>query len=457
MSAAQSAPLLIVEDDLALQKQIKWSLDRFDSVTASDRESALVQFRRHQPAVVTMDLGLPPDPDSVSEGFRLLEQLLEIDPHVKVIVLTGQNDQANALRAIALGAYDFFAKPFEPELLALTIDRAYRLFELQAENRRLQASHQPNALSGLITRDPLMLRTCRIIEKVASSDATVLLLGESGTGKEVLAQGLHQASKRTGKFVAINCAAIPEALLESELFGYEKGAFTGASKTTIGKIETANGGTLMLDEIGDLPHPLQAKLLRFLQERKVERVGGRQEITVDVRVVCATHQNLQELIGEQRFREDLYYRLAEIVVDIPPLRQRQGDPVLLAHNFLRRFSLDQRRGNLSFTEDAIAAIEAHRWTGNVRELLNVIRRAVIMGESNRLSAADLGLSATVGSKAEADSLGSDIDLRRVREAAERQAILLALARTDGNVAKASEMLGISRPTLYDLMSRLAIR
>ncbi len=457
MSAAQSAPLLIVEDDLALQKQIKWSLDRFDSVTASDRESALVQFRRHQPAVVTMDLGLPPDPDSVSEGFRLLEQLLEIDPHVKVIVLTGQNDQANALRAIALGAYDFFAKPFEPELLALTIDRAYRLFELQAENRRLQASHQPNALSGLITRDPLMLRTCRIIEKVASSDATVLLLGESGTGKEVLAQGLHQASKRTGKFVAINCAAIPEALLESELFGYEKGAFTGASKTTIGKIETANGGTLMLDEIGDLPHPLQAKLLRFLQERKVERVGGRQEITVDVRVVCATHQNLQELIGEQRFREDLYYRLAEIVVDIPPLRQRQGDPVLLAHNFLRRFSLDQRRGNLSFTEDAIAAIEAHRWTGNVRELLNVIRRAVIMGESNRLSASDLGLSATVGSKAEADSLGSDIDLRRVREAAERQAILLALARTDGNVAKASEMLGISRPTLYDLMSRLAIR
>ena len=457
MSAAQSAPLLIVEDDLALQKQIKWSLDRFDSVTASDRESALVQFRRHQPAVVTMDLGLPPDPDSVSEGFRLLEQLLQIDPYVKVIVLTGQNDQANALRAIALGAYDFFAKPFEPELLALTIDRAYRLFELQAENRRLQASHQPDALSGLITRDPEMLRTCRIIERVASSDATVLLLGESGTGKEVLAQGLHQASKRTGKFVAINCAAIPEALLESELFGYEKGAFTGASKTTVGKIETANGGTLMLDEIGDLPHPLQAKLLRFLQERKVERVGGRQEIAVDVRVVCATHQNLQELIGEQRFREDLYYRLAEIVVDIPPLRRRQGDPVLLANNFLRRFSLDQRRGNLTFTEDAIAAIEAHRWTGNVRELLNVIRRAVIMGESNRLSAADLGLSSTTGSKAESGSLGPDIDLRRVREAAERQAILLALARTDGNVAKASEMLGISRPTLYDLMNRLAIR
>lgn len=458
MSAHQIAPLLIVEDDLALQKQIKWSLDRFDSVTASDRESALVQFRRHQPAVVTMDLGLPPDPDSVSEGFRLLEQMLDIDPNVKVIVLTGQNDQANALRAISLGAYDFFAKPFEPELLGLTIDRAFRLFELQSENRRLQQVRQPDALSGLITRDPEMLRTCRVIERVASSDATVLLLGESGTGKEVLAQGLHQASKRSGKFVAINCAAIPEALLESELFGHERGAFTGATKTTIGKIETANGGTLMLDEIGDLPHPLQAKLLRFLQERKIERIGGRQEIAVDVRVVCATHQNLQGLIGEQLFREDLYYRLAEIVINIPALRQRQGDAVLLAQSFLRRFAQDQRRGNLAFTDDAIAAIEAHRWPGNVRELLNVVRRAVIMADGGRVTAADLGLT----SPADAADPGrttsfADVDLRRVREEAERQAILSALGRTDGNIAKAAEMLGVSRPTLYDLMSRLSIR
>ena len=457
MSGAQTSPLLIVEDDLALQKQIKWSLDRFDCVTASDRESALVQFRRHQPAVVTMDLGLPPDPDSVSEGFRLLEQLLELDPGVKVIVLTGQNDQANALRAIALGAYDFFAKPFEPELLGLTIDRAFRLFELQSENRRLQALHQPDALSGLITRDPEMLRTGRMIEKVARSDATVLLLGESGTGKEVLANGLHQASKRTGKFVAINCAAIPEALLESELFGHEKGAFTGATKTTIGKIETANGGTLMLDEIGDLPHPLQAKLLRFLQERKIERIGGRQEIAVDVRVVCATHQDLQGLIAEQRFREDLYYRVAEIVVKIPPLRQRQGDAVLLAQSFLRRFGQEQRRGSLVFTDDAIAAIEAHRWPGNVREMLNVVRRAVIMAESGRVSRADLGLAAAKDVSSNSNAGVLDVDLRRARETAERQAILAALARTDGSIVKAAEMLGVSRPTLYDLMNRLAIK
>jgi two-component system NtrC family response regulator len=450
-----SSPLLIVEDDLALQKQIKWSLDRFDCVTASDRESALVAFRRHQPAVVTMDLGLPPDPDATSEGFKLLEQLLNADPNVKVIVLTGQNDQANALRAVAMGAYDFFAKPFEPELLGLTIDRAFRLAELQAENRRLQSVHQPDALSGLITRDPEMLRTCRLIEKVAFSDATVLLLGESGTGKEVLAQGLHQASKRSGKFVAINCAAIPEALLESELFGYERGAFTGATKTTVGKIETANGGTLMLDEIGDLPHPLQAKLLRFLQERKFERIGGRQEISVDVRVVCATHQNLQELIASQRFREDLYYRVAEIVVNIPPLRARQSDAVLLAQAFLRRFAQDQRRTSLTYTDDAIAAISVYRWPGNVRELLNVVRRAVIMAESGRVTSADLGLPEVRAGDEIVSTV--NLDLRRVREAAEREAILSALAWTDGNVARASEMLGVSRPTLYDLMNRLSIR
>jgi two-component system NtrC family response regulator len=458
MSNVPVPPLLIVEDDLALQKQIKWSLDRFESVTASDRESALVQFRRHQPSVVTMDLGLPPDPDSVSEGFKLLEQMLDIDPHVKVIVLTGQNDQANALRAVALGAFDFLAKPFEPELLTVIIDRAFRFAELQSENRRLHALHQPDALSNLLTRDPEMLRIGRMIEKVASSDATVLLLGESGTGKEVLAQGLHQASKRGGKFVAINCAAIPEALLESELFGYEKGAFTGAAKTTVGKIETAHGGTLMLDEIGDLPHPLQAKLLRFLQERKIERIGGRQEIAVDVRVVCATHQDLRALISEQRFREDLYYRLAEIVVNIPPLRARSGDAVLLAQAFLRRFAQDQRRGALSFSDDALAAIEQHPWPGNVRELLNAIKRAAIMSDGGRVSALDLALPIRPATSGEsAGSPGATLDLRQVREAAERQAVLAALARADGSIVKAAEMLGVSRPTLYDLMHRLAIR
>ena len=448
-------PLLIVEDDLALQKQIKWSLDRFESVTASDRESALLQVRRHQPAVVTMDLGLPPDPDSVSEGFKLLEQMLAIDPAIKVIVLTGQNDQANALRAVALGAYDFLAKPFEPDVLTLTVERAYRLSELQAENRRLQSLHQPDALSGLITRDAEMMRIARVVERVASSDATVLLLGESGTGKEVLAQGLHAASKRAGRFVAINCAAIPENLLESELFGYEKGAFTGAAKTTPGKIETANNGTLMLDEIGDLPHSLQAKLLRFLQQRTIERLGGRNELPVDVRVVCATHQDLKTLITEGRFREDLYYRLAEIVVNIPPLRARAGDAVLLSHAFLRRFSQDQRRSGLSFSDDALRAIELHPWPGNVRELLNAIKRASIMAESDRLSCEDLGLPPP---EQEENAGGrSDLDLRSVRETAERQAIIGALARSNGNIVKASEILGVSRPTLYDLMRRLAIK
>ena len=456
-SVSTATPVLIVEDDLALQKQIKWSLDRFESVTASDRESALVQFRRHQPAVVTMDLGLPPDPDSVSEGFALLEQMLAIDPAVKVIVLTGQNDQSHALRAVALGAYDFLAKPFDPDVLTLTIERAFRLAELQAENRRLLALHQPDAMSGLITRDAEMLRICRTIERVSSSDATVLLLGESGTGKEVLAQGLHAASKRAGRFVAINCAAIPENLLESELFGYEKGAFTGAGKTTPGKIESAHNGTLMLDEIGDLPHSLQAKLLRFLQQRTIERIGGRNEIAVDVRVVCATHQDLKHLIGEGRFREDLFYRLAEIVINIPPLRARAGDAVMLAQAMLRRFSQEQRRSGLSFADDALRAIEKNAWPGNVRELLNAVKRASIMAETERLSCADLGLSAPDEEEGASAGGVSDLDLRTAREAAERQAIMTALGRSNGNIVRASEMLGVSRPTLYDLMRRLAIK
>ena len=364
MTSDTARTLLIVEDDLALQKQIKWSMDRFDSVTAQDRESALVQMRRQSPAVVTMDLGLPPDADGVSEGFKLLEQILATDPDTKVIVLTGQNDQANALRAVAMGAYDFFAKPFEPDLLSLTVERALRLFELQKENRRLRELHRPDALEGLITGDPQMLRVCRMVEKVAGSTATVMLLGESGTGKEVLAQGLHQASpRRSEKFVAINCAAIPENLLESELFGYERGAFTGAVKTTPGRIETAHKGTLMLDEIGDLPMSLQAKLLRFLQERSIERVGGRQEIAVDVRIVCATHQDLMAATKEGRFREDLYYRLAEIVIDIPPLRERVGDAALLAHAFARRFAQEQNRGSLSLSDSCGAGDRGTRVAG----------------------------------------------------------------------------------------------
>lgn len=453
MSADKGPQLLIVEDDLALQKQIKWSLDQFASATADDRESALTQLRRHAPAVVTMDLGLPPDADGTEEGFKLLEQIVGAAPDTKVIVLTGQNGQANALRAIAMGAYDFLAKPFEPEMLNLTVERAFRLHELQTENARLQSMRQPDTLSGLITRDPDVLRVCRTIEKVANTGATVMLLGESGTGKEVLARGLHQSSnRRAERFVAINCAAIPENLLESELFGYEKGSFTGAAKTTLGKIETANGGTLMLDEIGDLPMPLQAKLLRFLQERVIERVGGRQEIPVDVRIVCATHQDLKQLTTEGRFREDLYYRLAEIVVIIPPLRARVGDAALLAHAFTKRFAQEQNRRHLSLSEDALRAIEAHKWPGNIRELENCIKRATIMADGSQVTADDLGLAVPAGEQDDAS-----LDLRTVRDEAEKKAVIAALARSNGNVLRAAELLGVSRPTLYDLMHRLGLK
>ena len=453
MTSEKQRLMLIVEDDLALQKQIKWSLDRFDSVTAHDRESALLQLRKVSPAVVTMDLGLPPDADSVSEGFGLLEQIMGVDPSIKVIVLTGQNDQANALKAIGMGAYDFLAKPFEPEMLNLTVERAFRLFELQTENRRLREMQQPDAFHGLITRDPTMMRLCRTIEKVANTNATVMLLGESGTGKEVLARGLHQASSRKNeKFVAINCAAIPENLLESELFGYEKGAFTGAVKQTLGKIEMAQGGTLMLDEIGDLPYSLQAKLLRFLQERVIERIGGRQEIPVDVRVVCATHQDLIQMSKEGRFREDLYYRFAEIVINIPALRERVGDPALLSYAFLKRFSQEQNRSALSLSEDAVRAIEAHSWPGNIRELENCIKRAAIMADGDQVTADDMGLTAQVE-----DPTDKSLDLRAVRDEAEKRAILAAMGRVNGNMVKAAELLGVSRPTLYDLMHRLGLK
>ncbi len=445
-------PLLIVEDDPALQKQIRWAFDQYETLPALDRESALVQLRRHAPPVVTMDLGLPPDADGVTEGFKLLEEMIAAAPDTKVIVLTGQNDRANALRAIGLGAYDFFAKPFEPELLALTIERAFRLHDLQQENRRLQLARQPDAFGTLITSDPGVLRLCRTVEKVAATSATLLILGESGTGKEVVARALHDLSpRRNERFVAINCAAIPENLLESELFGYEKGAFTGAVKQTLGKIETAHRGTLMLDEIGDLPLPLQSKLLRFLQERVIERIGGRDEIPVDVRIVCATHQDLKALIREGRFREDLYYRLAEIVVTIPPLRARPGDAALIAHAFVQRFAAEQKRGAISLRPDTVAAIEAHPWPGNVRELENCIKRAVIMADGNQITPEDVELAPPPD-----DDLAA-FELRRVRDDADRKAIVTVLGRVNGNVVRAAEVLGVSRPTLYDLMHRLGLK
>ena len=444
-------PLLIVEDDPALQKQMQWAFDGGETIVANDRPSAIAQLRRYEPAVVTMDLGLPPHPDDPTEGLLLLEEIHALAPASKVIVLTGQNDRSNALKAIGLGAYDFCTKPFELEILSWTIDRAFRVYELQEENRRLLASQHSPAMSGILTRDPEMQRICRTVEKVAPSSATVLILGESGTGKELLARALHDLSPRQQRrFVAINCAAIPETLLESELFGYEKGAFTGAAKQTLGKIETADGGTLFLDEIGDLPVSLQAKLLRFLQERVIERLGGRQEVPVDVRIVCATHQNLHELIKVGKFREDLYYRLAEIVVTIPPLRARKGDAALLAHSFAARFAAEQRRVGVTLGPDAIDAIEAYAWPGNVRELENVIKRAVIMAEGSAITARDIEVVPGEGGAAA-------LNLRQVREEAERNAVLSALGRVNGNLSKAAEMLGVSRPTLYDLLHRFGLK
>ena len=443
--------LLVVEDDPGIQKQMRWSFDQYEVIVAEDRASAMAQLRRHEPAVVTMDLGLPPDPDSTSEGFALLAEMLSAAPDTKIIMITGQNDRTNAVKAIGLGAYDFYTKPFEPDLLALVIERAFRVAGLQRENRLLQSVNLHLPLAGLLTRDPGMLRICRNIERLAPSDVTVLLLGESGTGKELLARGLHDLSNRRDKrFVALNCAAIPENLLESELFGYERGAFTGAAKQTRGKIEYADGGTLFLDEIGDLPGALQAKLLRFLQERVVERVGGREEIPVDVRIVCATHQNLKESMKTGRFREDLFYRLSEIVIDIPPLRQRPGDAVLLARAFAQRFGQVQNKKPALLSDRALAAIDTYAWPGNVREIENCMKRAVIMADGEFIDADDLGL----------DLEGAEpkiFNLRQVRDDAERGAVMQVLGKVEGNIARAAEMLGVSRPTLYDLMKRFGIR
>jgi len=443
--------LLVIEDDPGLQKQLRWSFDAYEVLVASDRESALALLRRHEPAVVTMDLGLPPDPDGASEGLATLVQILELASDTKVIVLTGNQDHGNALKAVASGAYDFHQKPFDPDMLHLVVERAYYLHALQQENRRLLQTQTHSLITGVITRDPVVLKVCRNVEKVAPSDATVILLGESGTGKEILARALHQSSARREKrFMAINCAAIPEALLESELFGYEKGAYTGAVKQTPGKIELAHEGTFFLDEVGDLPMALQAKLLRFLQERVIERVGGRKEIPVDVRIVCATHQNLKKLIEESRFREDLYYRLSEIVITIPPLRDRVGDAALLAHHFKNKFCAQEKRASLSFSQDALAAIEIHPWPGNVREMENCIKRAVIMADGPIITAEDLGLQTSSAS-------AEPINLRQIRDKAESDALMKALARVNGNVVKAAELLGVSRPTIYDLMNRHGIK
>ncbi len=450
--ATATRKLLVIEDDPGLQTQLRWCFEGYDVVIAGDREAALDAVRQHHPSVVTLDLGLPPDADGTSVGFALLEDILQQAPHTKIIVVTGNNDREHATRSVAMGAYDFFYKPIDADMLELIVNRAYRVYELEEENRRL-SSHQSEApLEGVITGGANMLLVCRTVEKVAPTDATVLVLGESGTGKELLARALHQLSHRKeGRFVAINCAAIPENLLESELFGYEKGAFTGAAKQTQGKIETASGGTLFLDEIGDMPAALQAKLLRFLQERVIERVGGRKEIPVDVRVLCATHKDLHELIRINQFREDLYYRVGEVSISIPALRDRDGDALLLARVFLERISKQQGKKGHRFSKDAMAAIENYAWPGNVRELENRVKRAVIMAEQKQISANDLELG---GSSAE--ELAT-FNLREIRDRADRQAVVRALNHVGGKVSQAAELLGVSRPTMYDLMRKFDLK
>jgi two-component system, NtrC family, response regulator len=442
--------LLIVEDDPGLLKQLKWCFEGYDVYTAENREDAIAELRRHEPAVVLQDLGLPPHPEGVEEGLATLAQTLKLAPHTKVIVVTGNGDQGNALTAVGQGAYDFYEKPVDTDTLKLLVDRAFNIAELEAENRRLQDTVGESPLDGIVAASEGMLAVCGMIEKIAPTDVTTLLLGESGTGKELLARALHRLSSRADEnFVAINCAAIPENLLESELFGHEKGAFTGAHKQTIGKVEVASGGTLFLDEIGDMPMPLQAKMLRFLQERVIERIGGRKEIPVDVRVVCATNQKPEQLIEEGRFREDLFYRVSEITINIPPLRDREEGRLVLARTLLQKYAKQQNRAINGFSDDAIEAIEAYGWPGNVRELENKIKGAVIMADGKMVTAMDLGLQ---GSDETSDSL----NLREVRQVAESKAIRVALTKSYGNISKAAELLGITRPTLYDLLNKYGL-
>lgn len=439
--------LLIVEDDVGLQSQLRWHFDQHNVVIVNNRNDALAAIRRERPMVVLQDLGLPPDDEGVEEGFATLQESLQIDPNLKIVVVTGHADFDNALRAVSMGAYDFYQKPVNTDVLDLIVQRAFQMATLEEQLRKnLENTQSP--LKGVIASNPMMLNICRSIEKLAPTNVTTLLLGESGTGKEVLAKAIHNLSEnKSNPFVAINCAAVPETLIESELFGYEKGAFTGANKQTPGKIETAEGGTLFLDEIGDMPLPAQAKLLRFLQERVIERVGGRKEIPVNVRVVCATNKNLEAMVKENTFREDLYYRISEIVINIPPLRERHGDKILLARFLLEKYADEHNKKITDFTPSATSAIESYEWPGNIRELENKIKRAVIMADDKKIDTLDLGLS---------EDSELSINLRAVRQNAEKGAINTALAMSDGNMSACAKLLGVTRPTLYDLMNKYDI-
>lgn len=448
---AQTKPtLLIVEDDEGLQAQLKWAYDDYDVVIAGNRDQALAAIRSQEPAVVTLDLGLPPDPDGTSEGFAVLDAIMAMKPDTKVVVASGHGARESALQAIERGAYDFYQKPVDIEKLGLIVGRAFKLSQIEIENRRLSAKigEDKTVLGRMITTAPEMAKVARTIERVAPTNISVMLLGASGTGKELLAKGVHEASdRRKGAFVAINCAAIPESLLESELFGHEKGAFTGAVKTTEGKIEMADGGTLFLDEVGDIPLALQVKLLRFLQERVIERLGGRKPIAVDTRIVCATHQNLEEMIGDNTFREDLFYRLAEVVIRVPALTERPGDSVLLAKHFLTRFAGEMNPQVKGFAPDALEAIDGWKWPGNVRELENRVKRAVIMADGKLVTAEDLDL------EQRCEGGEQPLNLKQAREAADRRMIRQAMARSQGNISMTAKLLGISRPTLYDLLKQ----
>ncbi|WP_427978882.1 PEP-CTERM-box response regulator transcription factor [Agarivorans sp.] len=445
--------LLVVEDDPGIQKQLKWSFSDYEVIVAGDRKEAITALRRYEPKVVTLDLGLPPDEANASEGLATLKEMLELNPKLKVIVITGNEDKDNALKAIAMGAHDFYHKPIDDDTLSVIISRAFWVASIELENEALRGASLDS--NGFLGNSPQVQKVCRMVERIAPTEVTTLLLGESGTGKEVLARAIHQQSPRKDKpFIAINCASIPENLLESELFGFEKGAFTGAHKTTEGKIECAHGGTLFLDEIGDMPYPLQAKILRFLQEKVVERVGGRKEIPVDVKIVCATHQDLQQMVEQKSFREDLFYRISEITINIPPLRERGEDVVLLARAFLQSYNKQMQRNINNFSDDAIAALTRHRWPGNIRELQNKVKSAVIMADSKQITADDLALPLADGDE---EQLKLALNLRQVRETAEKQAISKALALSNGNISNTAGLLGVTRPTLYSLLEKYGLK
>lgn len=446
--------LLIVDDDPGILRQLAWAFPDYDVATASDREAAMDRLREHQPKVVSLDLGLPPDPDGSTVGLGLLADMLEAAPRTKIIVVSGSEDRSDAIQAVALGAWDYYSKPIDAGSLAFIVQRAFHVAKLEAENQRLKTTASP-ALPGVITNDPAMLAVCQTVERIAPTSVNVLILGDSGTGKELMARAIHEGSPRADRpFVAINCAAIPDTLLESELFGYEKGAFTGATRQLKGKIETAHQGTLFLDEIGDMPIGLQAKLLRFVEERQIERLGGRSPIDVDVRIVSATHQPLLERIDQGQFRQDLLYRLAGLTVDIPPLAKRGDDVLVLARHFIDHFAAEHKRPTVRLGQDAKAALMNHHWPGNVRELANTLQRAVILADGAVVTTKDLDLDMPARAPGTVQTLGAEfLSLRDARDQAERHAVDAAVKRSDGNLSTAAKLLGISRPTLYSLLRR----